>query len=602
MNRPRPLARRLTGLAAVACVVGVSALLACESAPTATPTATVVPSPAPTATLTPVPTTATPTPDDPTAEFLLDALLTVFGYWQDGTAEVELSIELRNDGGIPAQESPIVTVECVLDGEPVSGCGGPLDGLVLPDGVGREEAVMLLRAPMGTELRALLNDGTASNTVVVPERILGVQRDTWECFSDRPRRSATYENDFLGGCGGWTSGAVLKWDPGEPVRVWADPSGDTRYVRILEETLNELAPILNIEIEWVETEADATLRAYVGVPSERASSIGIDAFCQDAVGCGGPDSFDDDAITSASMSVWLNSPHEAPLTENEIAHAALHEALHALTAMHHRPAASSVMSVNVALRLPGLSDSDEALLRLHAHPLVQPGMTMPEVERLIVYANELLDPPPAAAGNDGIRLAESAYAALLEAGSARFDVRGGWPDRGCERTFAGSHAIGRFTRGYPSLVRFDGTPGEIVLAHTEAGGWQGWRRMSGGWTKGSLEQVYEATPWRLAFADPVEMLLNLIANANPGDINIMRSQEGITLDTTLRYAPPLAWTDGVTLRVSITLDAGTHHISAYDMHWDFDAPESSICTRYEVRATNGEYGVEIPLPFAISGR
>ncbi len=602
MNRPRPLARRLTGLAAVACVVGVSALLACESAPIATPIATPAPSPAPTATLTPAPTTATPTPDDPTAEFLLDALLTVFGYRQDGTAEVELSIELRNDGDTPAQHSPTVTVECTLNGEAVSGCGGPLDGLVLPDGVGREEAVMLLRAPMGTGLRAVLDDGTVSNTVVVPERIIGVERDVWACFSDRPRRDASYENDFLGGCGGWTSGTVLKWNPDEPVRVWADPSGDTRYVRILEETLNELAPILNIEIEWVETEDEGTLKAYVGVPSERASSIDIDAFCQDTVGCGGPDSFDDDAITSASMSVWLNSPQEAPLTENEIAHATLHEALHALTAMHHRPAANSVMSVNAALRLPALSDSDEALLRLHSHPLVRPGMTMPEVERLIVYADELLDPPPAAASNDGTRLAESAYAALLEAGSAHFDVRGGWPDRGCERTFAGSHAIGRFTRGYPSLVRFDGRPGDVVLVHSEAAGWRGWRRMSGGWAKGSLEQVYQATPWRLAFADPVEMLLNVIAHTDPGDIDITRSQGAVTLDTTLRYAPALEWTNGVTLRVSITLDAETHRISAYDMHWDFDAPESTICTRYEVRATNGEYGVEIPLPSAISGR
>ena len=120
---------------------------------------------------------------------------------------------------------------------------------------------------MGVELRAVLNDGTESNVVVVPERIIGIERDTWGCFSDRPRRNATYENDFLGGCGGWASGTVLKWDPDESVRVWPGPSGDPRYIRILEQTLGELAPLLNLEIEWVETEAEATLKAYVGVPS-----------------------------------------------------------------------------------------------------------------------------------------------------------------------------------------------------------------------------------------------------------------------------------------------------------------------------------------------
>ena len=592
MNRPRPFARMTTALTVFACVVG--ALLACESAPTATPMAT--------PTLTPAPATATPTPDEPTPTFLLDALLTVFGYRQDGTVEAELSIELRNDSSVPAQDTPAVTVECELNGEPVSDCGGPLDGLTLPDGTGREEALMVIQAPMGTKLRAVLDDGTASNTVVVPERILGVDRDVWACFSDRPQRSATYENDFLGGCGGWTSGTVLKWDPDEPVRVWADPSGDARYVRILEGTLNELAPLLNLGVEWVETEAEATFKAYVGVPSTQAASLGLDALCQDTVGCGGPESYEGGAITSASMSVWLNGPQGAPLTENEIAHATLHEALHALTAMHHRPAVRSVMSVNAALPLPSLSDSDEALLRLHAHTLVRPGMTMPEVQRFIVFADELLDPPPAAQSADGIRFAESAYAALLGAGSARFDIRGGWPDRGCEMAFAGSHTTGRFSRGYPSIVRFDGSPADVILAHSDARGWQGWNRMSGGWKEGSLEQVYEATPWRLTFADPVEMLLNVIAHAEPGSIGVMRTSGGtVNLDTTLRFDPQLTWVRSVTLRVGITLDEDTHHISAYEMHWNFDPRDTSVCVRYEVRATNGEYGGEIRLPSAISG-
>lgn len=582
-------------------IVMVALLAACDSTPTPTSTATLAQSPTPTATFTPVPATATPTPDEPTPVFLLDALLTVSGYRQDGTAEVELSIELRNDSNVPVQDAPVVTVGCTLNGGPVSGCGGPLDGLVLPDGVGREEAALRLRVPMGTELRAVLDDGTASNTVVVLERIIGVERDVWECFSDRPRREAAYENDFLGGCGGWTSGTVLKWDPEVPVRAWADPSGDARYVRILEEVLNELTPLLGLDVEWVRTEAEATLKAYVGVPSTRAASLGLDAFCQDTVGCGGPESYEDGAITSASMSVWLNGPQEAALTENEIVHATLHEALHALAAMHHRPTVRSVMSANAALRLPMLSDSDEALLRLHAHPLVFPGMAMSEVQRLIVFADELLD-PPLAAQDDGILLAESAYAALLGAGSVRFDVRGGWPDRGCEREFAGSHALGRFVRGYPALVRFDGRPGDVILTHALPSGWTGWRETGSGWKKDSLERVYEATPWRLAFTDPVEMLLNVIAHADPSDIRVTRpSQRDIVLDGTLDNVPPPPWARSATLRVGITLDAETHRIPAYDVHWDFDAPESGICTRYEVRATNGQYGVPVELPAAISG-
>ena len=397
---------------------------------------------------------------------------------------------------------------------------------------------------------------------------------------------------------------MLKWEQDEPVRVWADPSGDARYVRVLEETLDGLGPLLGLDFEWVETEAQATLRAYVGVPSTRAESRGLDAFCHEAAGCAEPDSYDDGAITSASMSVWLASRTEAPLTENEIAHVTLHEALHALAAMHHRPAAGSVMSVNAALRLPALSDSDQALLRLHAHPLVRPGMTMAEIEQLIVFADELLDPPPDATQEEAaMRIAERAYAALLEAGSARFDVRGGWPSPDCGLSFAGSHALGRFARGYPTLVRFDGDTGTLLLAHSDTTGWTGWRQVGADWEQESLATVYDATGWRAVFTDPIEMLLSVMAYADSDDVRVTHRAGTAELDVLLtdQRLFEAEWVAGVTMRVSATLDPETFRISAYEMQWEFDVLDTGACTRYEVQATNGEYGVEVPLPSEVSG-
>ena len=77
----------------------------------------------------------------------------------------------------------------------------------------------------------------------------------------------------------------------------------------------------------------------------------------------------------------------------EIKHVTIHELLHALVMMKHRADLFSVMYPGGSFRLARLSDSDEALLRLYAHPLVRHGMTMPEVRQLIVFADELLDPP-----------------------------------------------------------------------------------------------------------------------------------------------------------------------------------------------------------------
>ena len=76
-----------------------------------------------------------------------------------------------------------------------------------------------------------------------------------------------------------------------------------------------------------------------------------------------------------------------------------------------------------------LSLIEEDLIRLNSHPLVEPGMTMREVKELIVLNDELLDPPaPARATYQMVRRAADA---LLEAGSARFRVRGAWQKHGC---------------------------------------------------------------------------------------------------------------------------------------------------------------------------
>ena len=191
------------------------------------------------------------------------------------------------------------------------------------------------------------------------------------------------------------------------MRVWADPSGDPGYIQILVETLKELSPVLNLDFVWV-AEAQATLKAYVGVPSTRNEDIGFSDYCRDKSGCASWRWQRDDVVTEARMVVWLD-PDDA---RSEIKHVTIHEALHALAAIHHRPSPLSVMSVNSALRLPALSDLDESLLHLHGHPLVRPGMTMPEVKRLIVFADELPDPPPTAE-EDGLQLAKRAYAALV---------------------------------------------------------------------------------------------------------------------------------------------------------------------------------------------
>ena len=287
----------------------------------------------------------------------------------------------------------------------------------------------------------------------------------------------------------------------------------------------------------------------------------------------------------------------------EIKHVTLHEALHALAAIYHRPSPLSVMNAGGRLRLPEMSDLDGALLRLYGHPLVRPGMTMAQVEGLIVFADELLDSPPAVE-EDGVQLAKRAYAAFVEAGSARFRVSGGWAGgRGCRNhTFAGSHAIGEFGNGDPNIVRFDSTARSIFFRYSESAGWRYWRQTHGAWQETTIGAIYDETNWRDGFTDAVDMLISVIRYAGPGAIAVTRGPSGAEMSVTLNNALvlPLLWASSATLQVNITLDTQTYEISQYEMRWQFDVGSRNSCSAYEVRATNGEYGIEIPIPDAIA--
>ena len=283
-------------------------------------------------------------PLKPAVEITFDAPMEVAGYWWDGTANVDVAIALRNDGYQPVTDTFAVTVACFPDDaefdedgdappEPIDSCGGAT-GITLNDGFGPAAARATYRVPTGTTLQASLPGGAQETTsLTVPERILGVEREVWECYSDRPDWEPTQENDFLGGCSGWATPTVVKWDPDTPIRVWADPDGQQRYVDILRESLDELAPLLGLEVEWVTSASEANLKAYVGILSFTAPLLEFPGYCRSAAGCGGPLRISDGVITSAHLGVWSQIRPINSQGNNlaEIRHVTIHELLHALT-------------------------------------------------------------------------------------------------------------------------------------------------------------------------------------------------------------------------------------------------------------------------------
>lgn len=131
----------------------------------------------------------------------IEAETTVEGYWADDTAQVRLHITLRNDADIPQENFPAISVSCTKKGEPIESCDtnttmSPADGEI------SAATELTLRIPMGLVSVSIDYGGEEPYelSVDVPERILGVDRDTWKCYSDR---SVSNNSEGFNGCYGW---------------------------------------------------------------------------------------------------------------------------------------------------------------------------------------------------------------------------------------------------------------------------------------------------------------------------------------------------------------------------------------------------------------
>ena len=90
----------------------------------------------------------------------------------------------------------------------------------------------------------------------VPERITGIERDVWDCFSDTSNVDDDLEQDDEEtdegiGCAGWDREHVTKWPVGEAIKLWS--YGDAHYLKIFDEVLQDVGAFLNLEIERVAT-------------------------------------------------------------------------------------------------------------------------------------------------------------------------------------------------------------------------------------------------------------------------------------------------------------------------------------------------------------
>ncbi len=590
--------------------------------PTSTPTSTNTPTPVPTSTPTPTNTptpvpTSTPTPTNtpvPVVRLVLDVGSTVVGYWSDGTADVEVITTLRNEGTLGLDRAQGIAATCIGAGDEQD-CREELS-LSLPDGFTPASESFTLRLPMGATTLTFDygQDEPLTLDIDVPERILGVDRDLWECYANRPEGRVEIEGEFFDGCGGWSTPTVEKWLNDVPVKVWA--TGDALHVEVLETVLMELAPILDLEFEWVGSEQEADFKAYVGVPRSQASDIGFDddpalvhywGFAGAAVNGG--------EAKSGYLVIWYTDVAEFWSPIDSIRSVTIHEALHALVPIGHSTRPVSIMGGS---SLSVWSPRDAALIRLNSHPLVRPGMSMDDVRKVVVLTDELLDYPQAESDSipdDPIDLIWRAYVVLKEAGPASFRLSGGWVDRACNQTFGVRRgpielSIGDFSvfNADPALIYLDLHTTQFYIVYSrEDAEWVYWQPSQGGtWKKVEWEVVANASSYWLWNGKLHRAIRSVLMDASPEDITLDTTPDGnlrihVTLDDS--YVNFWKWEDhpiDKSLDLTLVVDPGTFALTGYtwELHRDPDV-HTNACLTYKEVATDGRLGVEIEVPESI---
>ena len=547
----------------------------------------------------------------PVVSLVLGAESTVVGYWSDGTADVEVTATLRNEGTLSFDRAQEITATCIAEGDERRACGEEMS-LSLPDGFAQTSDSFILRLPMGATTLMLHygGDEPLHLSIEVPERILGVDRDLWECYAHRPQTRVEIEGELFSGCGGWSTKTVEKWLNDVPVKVWA--TGDPDYIAVLETVLMELAPILNLEFKWVGSEDGADFKAFVGVPRSQVLELGFDPSSVDYGGFAGANVNGGEA-SSGYMVVWDFDVTRFRSPIDSIRSITIHEALHALVPIHHSTRPASIMGGS---GLSLMSPRDAELIRLNSHPLVRPGMSMEDVRKVIVLTDELLDYQQAESDGtpaDPLDLVWRAYVALVEAGSASFRLSGGWTDRACNDTFGVRRgpielSIGDFRvfKDDSALLYLDFHTSEFYIVYSRKDAeWTHWQPAQGGtWEKVERETVVDTSSYWLWNGKLHRAIRSVLMDASPEDISVDETADGdLRIHVTLDQSYVNLWEWGPidkSLDLTLVVDPGTFALVGYtwELHRDPDV-HSGSCLTYKDVATDGRLGVPIELPESI---
>ena len=619
----------------VLCVTAIVLIMGCEDEPQDTvtpvpsPTPIAHPTPLPTATPGPMPTrqpAATPTwiplpfptrPPAPARTSIIEPTSTpapergfnvqadIKGYWTDGGATIEIALAPWNMAEPQSIFDVQVTVVCQAAEMSGNDCGLKLN-ISFPYSEQGRLGTLVTRLPQGnTTLLLEYGEGESQEVhATIPDLILGVDRDVWECFSDRSNVH-TYRHEDEGiGCAGWSDETIHKWDRESPMRMFVDAPDE--FSAAYRSVVNALSSIVNLKFDWVAQESDADITAYIGLTREEARALLFFCDKDEEYGCSRTVV---DAVTGeieggriAILNQWTNLGDDLGdfhnVRQGTFEAAMLQEVVQTLTNMAHRTELRSSMKEELQ-GTAELNPMDEALLRLHGHNLVRPGMTIDDIGSLVVFRDELMDPQPPDSRWAAWKHVTNSHRQLREATTATYRVRTTSPSCSLEPEWW-DYEVSNLTSNHPYFAWTHVNTGENELYSLEPdpGSAELWRRWQTGWDITSDRDYSDAAPgWRRELADPHHMLESLLHFADFEETRISYEPGSpVTLAFELQNVRGATLSSVENVEITLVIDIETYVLLEYTLDWEI---ADASCATYRVEAIEGRYGPAFTFPESI---
>ena len=523
----------------------------------------------------------------------------VLGYWSDQTASIEVTATVTNWDELGLEGSLLAAVGCIQDGRPVGYCGETVS-FSPPTNGGLVEGSITLRVPTGSLALEFHYGGDAQLAfeVDVPRRIVGVDRDVWECFSDMSTAGTVFEELRGVGCAAWETGTVQKYGQSFPVTVFID--GPEGFTHEFKEVLAYLSPVMNLRFHEVPAAHDAGVVAYIGTKFSDSRSNGAICFDDEDYGCAeGVWLYDEPRERIVVFNHWpeqgddlgdFGEPHRTRFRSSMI-----YAVVHSLSGMGRRADEFSLMNETVDHRAE-LNPMDEALLRLHGHELVEPEMSFDDIRQLIVFNDEMLGPQVTDPGLQAWLLLRGALERLRDETTIRYQVRAHSPD--CPGQYGwGEYTAGNLTGRHPFMgwVRLDDGTDQVYTLWPDIGVQQFWRRSASGWDEISYEEFSETvSAWEGHLSDPHFLLSAVLHNADRIWIPISVNYKGqITVKVRLDSVVAPFLVENGRMSATFLVDPNAQSVIEYIAAWDLD---ERSCDIYLIEAKDGELGVDFVFP------